>query len=198
MPGLHIAVLEAGRSAGLNLALGRRVPWLTGRGHLDQLAQASAPTPLLDKLGDMHRELGGDSDALAAKRLGNSPAPDLIDVDSGTLIEVDEVQHFTSARLLTLDHYPADQQLGFDISEYRELIGQWRGKGDRAYAHKTSSDFPQPGGRQAQRAYNDALRDLLAPTFTGHPVIRIPVPGRSLTGALERLESLLDLPSGSV
>lgn len=83
---------------------------------------------------------------------------------------------------------PRTPFLGFDVVEYGELVSVWRGRADAAYAHRTSRDFPQPGGRQAQRAYNDALRDLLAPNYyTGHPVVRIPVPGRTLDGALDRL-----------
>jgi hypothetical protein len=81
--------------------------------------------------------------------------------------------------------------LGCDIEEYRQLIGRWRSKGDAAFAHRVSRDFPRPGGRQAQRAYNDALRDLLAPTFTGRPVLRIPAPDRSVSTALARLRQAL-------
>lgn len=120
------------------------------------------------------------------------PTPDLVHVPTGCLIEVDEVQHFTTAREAALDLYPSGVPLGFDVREYLALVGQWRAKADAAYAHRTSSDFPQAGGRQAQRAYNDSLRDLLAPTFTGHPVVRIPVPGRSMDGAVQLLQVRLD------
>lgn len=92
---------------------------------------------------------------------------------------MDEVQHFTTARLKSFEFYPPDSVLGFDMDEYRRLIVKWRAKGDSAFAHKVAPDFPNRGGRQAQRAYNDALRDLLAPTFTRLPVIRVPLPDRS-------------------
>ena len=69
---------------------------------------------------------------------------------------------------------------------------KWRHRGEKAFAHKVAVEFlPKRGSRQAQRAYNDALRDLLAPTFTGHPLIRIPVPGRSLVGVVERIEAAI-------
>lgn len=193
MPGLHLAILEASRVDGLPLALGGAVPWLTSRGHASDVVREKAPVDVVNALADIHARLGGDASLLAMKRAGTPPTPDLIHTPSGCLIEVDEVQHFTSARLLTFDSYPPGSRLGFDIDEYRGLVAQWRSKGDRAYAHKVAVDFPRPGGRQAQRAYNDALRDLLAPTFTTHPVIRIPVPGRSLIGALGRLEAALAL-----
>lgn len=191
MPGLHIALLAQAEGAGIPLALGRSVPWLTGRGHLHEIAAADAPPSVLDTLAMIHSRLGGDAVALGARRRGNPPTPDLVHTGLGCFIEVDEVQHFTTARAVTLDLYPKDAPLGFDVDEYKALVGKWRSKGDRAYAHKVSADFPFAGGRQAQRAYNDALRDLLAPVFTGLPLIRIPVPDRSLAGALVRLEGAL-------
>jgi hypothetical protein len=66
-------------------------------------------------------------------------------------VEVDEVQHFTTARLSTFAHYPPAADVGFDVEEYQSLIGQWRKQADRAFAHKVAADFPRPGGRQAQR-----------------------------------------------
>lgn len=169
---------------------GYAVAWLSGRGHLNPVV-AEADTLVIDALASMHAALGGDAQALATKRRGNPPTPDLVHTDTGAIIEIDEVQHFTSARLLTLERYPEHVPLGFDPDEYRRLIQTWRHKGDAAFAHRVSHDFPRPGGRQAQRAYNDALRDLLAPTFTGLPVLRIPAPDRSPAAALERLRQVL-------
>lgn len=180
-------MLACARAAGIDLVLGRSVPWLTGRGHLAEIVNRQAPGHIVECLADLHQMLGGRADLLVSKRLSNPPTPDLFHQPTGCVIEVDEVQHFTSARLVTLDHYPADVPLGFALADYRSLVERWRPKGDRAYPHKVSVDFPQPGGRQAQRAYNDALRDLLAPSFTGHPVIRLAVPDRSLAGLVAQL-----------
>lgn len=193
MPGLEIAVAELGNDAGIELVLGAKVPWLSGRGHLNEVVQASAPASAVDALAAIHLALGGDSQLLATKRAGGAPTPDLIHRPSGTIIEIDEVQHFTSARERSLGLYPTGAKLGFDLKSYRSLVSTWRTKGDAAFAHKTARDFPAPGGRQAQRAYNDSLRDLLAPIFTGHPVVRIAVPDRSLAGIIDRL--VLQLPT---
>lgn len=188
--GLHVPVLELVRAQGVDVVLGRSLEWLTGRGHLADAVQA-APTQVREALARVHQLLGGSADLLGAKRLGNPPTPDLVHVPTGTLIEVDEVQHFTTARLASLQQYPDGAPLGFDLEAYRELCDVWRVKADRAFKHRVSADFPQSGGRQAQRAYNDALRDLLAPMFTGRPVIRIGIPDRDVErGAAELVKAL--------
>jgi hypothetical protein len=189
--GLHHAVLDLARSAGIPLALGRTVPWLSARGHTEGVVQRDAPPHVIAALRSIHAHLGGDEQLLAAKRGGNSPTPDLIHEELGCVIEVDEEQHFTTARLRTFGQYPADVPLGYQLETYVGLVREWTPRGDRAFAHRVSADFPRPGGRQAQRAYNDSLRDLLAPTFTGHPVIRLAVPDRSLRGTLDELKTAL-------
>jgi len=45
----------------------------------------------------------------------------LVHMDTGTLIEVDDVLHFTTQRLTTLDLYPSEVPLGFDMKEYQDL-----------------------------------------------------------------------------
>lgn len=193
MPGLEVAVAKLASAAGIDIVLGTKVPWLSGRGHLDDVVQSDAPASAINALAEIHLTLGGDADLLASKRAGNAPTPDLVHRPSGTIIEVDEVQHSTTARERSLRLYPGDAVTAFDLDRYLDLVSTWRAKGDAAFAHKTAKDFPAPGGRQAQRAYNDSLRDLLAPTFTGHPVIRVAVPDRSLAGVADRL--LAHLPS---
>ena len=189
MPGLHHDVLDSALSAGLPLTLGRSVPWLSARGHLDPVVVDRAPASVVAALAEIHLRLGGDAAVLRAKAPRPSPTPDLVHTELGCIVEVDEVQHFTTARLSSLDSYPVAVPLGFDADDYRAHIREWRSKGDAAFAHKLSKDFPNRGGRQAQRAYNDSLRDLLAPTFTGFPVIRIAAPGRSLNGVVRILET---------
>lgn len=190
--GLHVPVLDAAARAGIPLSLGTPTPWLTGRGHLMEDVQRRAPSQVLSALSSIHRELGGDASVLESKRLGNPPIPDLVHDDLGCIIEVDEVQHFTTSRAKSLSLYPTDVPLGFDLRDYAAMTQRWAAKGDRAFAHKTAIDFQRHGGRQAQRAYNDALRDLLAPTFTGYPVIRLAVPDRDLVGVVDKLEAALE------
>ena len=105
---------------------------------------------------------GGNEKPLAAKRRGSDPTPDFL-LNCRQIIEVDEIQHFTTDRLTTLRLYPGDIELGFGLSEYISLCETWRPTADRYRTAKPTQDFPHPGGRRAQRAYFDALRDLAAP-----------------------------------
>lgn len=111
MAGVHLAVLGLALEAGLPLAKGRAVDWLSGRGHLNP-AVADSPTAVLTALASMHAALGGDAKVLAGKKPGNPPTPDLVHTETGCIIEVDEVQHFTTARSATLDRYPDGTDLG--------------------------------------------------------------------------------------
>ncbi|VXC05930.1 hypothetical protein ARTHRO9V_200159 [Arthrobacter sp. 9V] len=110
---------------------------------------------------------------------------------TGTLIEVDEAQHFTSFRLHTFSFYP-DVPLGFDVKEYSSLCRRHSQSADKYRRAKSAAAFGV-GGRQRQRAYYDALRDL-ATTAMGHPpLIRIPAPDGNGKAAFERnLERLLN------
>jgi hypothetical protein len=160
---------------GLELTQGSRMPWLTNRGHRHGLLEETVPGETLARLADMHVGLGGDERLLTAKRPGNDPRPDFLLPELQLLVEVDEIQHFTTDRLRTLNCYPATTSLAFDVGEYLSLVRRWAPVGDRYRAEKTAADFPFVGGRCAQRAYFDALRDLIAPYF-GLQVLRIPAP----------------------
>lgn len=150
-----------------------RVPWLTQRGHLALPPSADAARLVL---ADIFTDLGGDPDVQATKRLTPLPG-DFVHQPTRTFIEVDEFQHFTSYRLLTLEHYPTGVPMGFELEEYRTLCRQESARSDRYRATKAAVGFGA-GGRQRQRAYHDALRDLTAPVMGHPPVIRVP----ALTG----------------
>ncbi|MYR58902.1 hypothetical protein GTY54_22550 [Streptomyces sp. SID625] len=90
------------------------------------------------------------------------------------IVEVDEKQHFTGARALTLEHYPSTVELGFDAAQWlarsRALTGREPGGG---YAKPKLPLFPGDGGRHRQRAFRDALADLLPAEHGWLPTIRI-------------------------
>lgn len=168
-------VFAFARESGIELEVGSSMPWLSNQGHLNPVLAASVPRGTLQILAALYRRLGGDESALASKRPGGGLRPDFILRGPSLVVEVDEVQHFTSDRLLTLDVYPKGAQIAFDIDEYRRLAGRWSQIADRYRAAKPAVDFPHPGGRRAQRAYFDALRDLVAPSV-GWKVLRVPAP----------------------
>jgi hypothetical protein len=146
--------------------------WLCQRGHLALPDEAS---PARETLHEIFAALNGDEDILGSARTTRLPG-DFLHQPTATLVEVDEHQHFSSARLRTLRLYPSDSQVGFDLEHYLSVCKKWRGDADRAYAHRTAAAFPGPAGRQRQRAYYDALRDLAAPAMGHPPLIRIDAP----------------------
>jgi hypothetical protein len=121
--------------------------------------------------------LGGLAEEQAAKRITPLPG-DFRHAATGTLIEVDQSQHFTSYRLTSLALYPADALVGFDVQEYQRLCREWAPRSDRYWAAKAAVGFGG-GGRQRQRAYHETLRDLVAPEMGRPPVIRVPAADRN-------------------
>lgn len=162
------------------------VPWLNRRGHYG-LPDAAAPA--VTTLHQIFGALGGIEAEQSTKSLTALPG-DFVHVESGTFIEIDEHQHFTSFRLATLDLYPVDAVLGFDLDEYRDLCRIWSAKADRYYPAKDAVGFG-PGGRQRQRAYNDALRDLVTPALGRPGVVRVAAPERDGAAAYDRVRDHL-------
>jgi hypothetical protein len=167
----------AARADGVNLARAR-VPWLNQRGHLGLPDELTEERTLMEAI---FLALGGDLADQGAKALTALPG-DFVDLDSGTFIEIDESQHFTSFRALTLGMYPATAVVGFDVDEYRDLCTAWAGRSDRYRRSRAARGFGL-GGRQRQRAYHDALRDLVTPAMGHPPVIRVAAPDRDGVGA---------------
>lgn len=155
--------------------------WLCEQGHvgLERVAKARREPALVapviaavSLLGMIHARLGGDLSVLHASRENLLLPVDLVHTATGTVIQLDGPEHFTSFRLGTLDLYPADVELGFDIDEHRELC--------RALCDSTdglSRGLPAKGfgfgGVQRERAYHDALRDLATPAMGHPPLVRI-------------------------
>jgi hypothetical protein len=174
------AFAEAAAEDGIVLER-QSLPWLCERGHL-ALPKSDTNTRVL--LERIYLALDGDLELLASARANRLPG-DFFHPDSRTLIEVDESQHFTTARLTTLDLYPADVPLGFDVDRYRDLCRGWREVSDGYYRTKAARGFGT-GGRQKQRAYYDALRDLGAPAMGHPPLLRIDAPLRDGRAAYAR------------
>lgn len=162
------------RASGIDLDAEVVRDWLTPRGHRHPAVAAKLSETVRAALDEILSALGGDPVAMENKRRGSMRVDFM--TETGLVVEYDEVQHFTSARLLTLGLCPPGAALGFDVVAYLSPVEQWRVTGDRAFAHRTAAEFPGRGGRQRQRAYIDAFRDLAAPVFEAGPLIRIPCP----------------------
>jgi hypothetical protein len=151
----------------------QRFSWICQQGHFglpedDERPEIEKARELLSRI---YLKLGGDEDVLAAGR-PTALGGDFLHEPTGTLIEIDEEQHFTSARLTTLGLYPESLPLGFSLAHYKALCRKHRLKSDRYRAAKEARGFG-PGGRTKQRAYYDALRDVAAPALGHPPLVRI-------------------------
>lgn len=179
------AFARAAASDGVVLARAR-VPWLNQRGHYGLPSEASSVVDVLDNIFNALDGLAGEQ---KGKRLTSLPG-DFLHEPSGTFIEIDESQHFTSWRLRALNLYPPESPLGFDLQEYRSLCAEWAPRSDRYRASKAAKGFGRRG-RQRQRAYNDALRDLVVPAMGHPPLVRVPAPARDGVAAYERVRTQL-------
>jgi hypothetical protein len=137
-----------------------KVPWLSQRGHFGLPDEASC---VVETMESIFNAVGGIEAEQAIK--GLTPLPgDFLHEASGTFIEIDEHQHFTSQRLAARALYRADAPLGFDLDEYRDRCREWAPRADRYRAGKEAIGFG-PGGRECQRAYSDSLRDVVTPDW---------------------------------
>ena len=103
-------------------------------------------------------QLRGYSDYIKAEWM---PPCDYYIPSGGLIVEFDESQHFTEARLVTLKHYPPEWNVGFSIAHWIELCQQINAQDD------------DPPDRDERRAWYDTLRDLLPPFHGMQPTVRI-------------------------
>jgi hypothetical protein len=177
----HVAFAQAAAEDGIDLVEGRTFDWLGEQGHLglervaersddpDLRARAAAATAILEAV---FVRLGGDLAVLRASRENLLLPVDLLHPPSGTIVEVDEAAHFTSFRLAALGLYPRNALVGFDLEEQKILCRALRAETDGFERGLASKAFGL-GGRQRERAYHDALRDLATPAMGHPPLVRI-------------------------
>lgn len=164
--------------AGLPITPNVGYPWITNR--VPTGDDASTPGRVLYRLSALHVRLGGDWEMRLAKR--ESQLRFDFRVRDDTLIEVDPIYHFTSARLSTLDFYDGVES-HLDVAKYRELCKEHADDAARSFGSKGTRDFPFDGGRAAQAAYFDFAKDVLAPAH-GFRLVRLPAPQGELTSEL--------------
>ncbi|BCW74736.1 hypothetical protein NicSoilB11_10610 [Arthrobacter sp. NicSoilB11] len=165
----ELAFKAAAAADGIELTQSYSFPWMTEQGHFGLPQEAAGALRFLE---DIFLALEGDAAPYAAGR-STVLRGDLIHEPTGTIIEVDEFQHFSTWRLIALDAYPPDAAIGFDRAEYIDLCRRNAGRADKYRASKLAKGFPNPGSRTRQRAYYDSLRDLAASAMGLPPVIRV-------------------------
>jgi hypothetical protein len=98
----------------------------------------------------------------------------LIDYDGRfRIVEVDESQHFTSFRAQTLKMYPPEVRLAFPQETWLAESSKSRNLPGGGFARKCPPLFPMQGGRHRQRAFRDAITDLLPDCHGFAPTLRI-------------------------
>ena len=200
----HAAFAEAAAHDGIALQ-SRSFDWLSEQGHvgLERVAKARRDPALvapvraaLTVLAAICARLRGDVSVLAASRANLLLPVDLVHPPTGTVIEVDGPEHFTSPRLAALALYPAGVRLGFDVEEQRGLCREWCATSDLLSRGLPAKAFGF-GGVQRERAYHDALRDLATPAMGHPPLIRIAATDGDGAAAYRRRRDSLRALAGS-
>jgi len=89
------------------------------------------------------------------------PACDYFIPDPPFILEFDESQHFSRARLIALNQYPEQLSLGFSLIYWQELCREIDAKDD------------MPIDRDERRAWYDSLRDLVPLAHGFKPTVRV-------------------------
>lgn len=112
------------------------------------------------------------------------------------ILEVDEKQHFNPYRARTLQHYREKVPLAFDPDVWIQVAERKTRLEGGGFGVPKPPLFPGDGGRHRQRAFRDALCDILPPENGWLPTLRIAhfeVERWVFTsGAEERMRGLLD------
>jgi hypothetical protein len=95
-------------------------------------------------------------------RVKKLPAVDYFVVNQNFIVEVDESQHFTKPRKITLQNYPQNLNLGFDKQKWIKLCEQL----DR------HDNDPNPW-RDETRSWYETLRDFTPSILNMNPTIRL-------------------------
>lgn len=89
------------------------------------------------------------------------------------ILEVDETQHFNRFRAVTLAAYPRSVRLGFPKADWIKRSQSKQRLEGGGFGKPRPPLFPGEGGRHRQRAFRDALADILPPSNGFGPTIRI-------------------------
>ena len=123
--------------------------------------EAYRNTPVGDLLERIRAALGDFRDRRAFIKSPQVPPCDYYISDPPFILEFDESQHFTGARLVTLAKYPVEILVGFPLPRWRDLCREIDAKDDDPY------------DRDERRAWYDTLRDLVPSLHGFKPTARL-------------------------
>jgi hypothetical protein len=179
--GSEAAFAEAAAKDGLVFEL-QSFDWASEPGHLavEGLADETGDQGVMQRaeigvgaLAQVFNRLNGLMPVLQSCRVNRPYTPVLVHEPTLTIVEVDEVLHFTTPRLQSLDLYPREVRVGFDVEEFKELCRTHAPQTDRWRFGLASKCFGWHG-LQRERAYEDAVRDIAAWVMGYPPLVRIP------------------------
>ncbi len=119
--------------------------------------------PVLNKIYISLEKYRGNNGFVHTKKLQRC---DIFLPSNRQIVELDEVQHFSFIRNLSLKNYPKTFESGYDVSLYQE------------YCNLKNAKDNDPKYRDEQRAWYDTIRDFLPciiPEIIKKPTIRIPL-----------------------
>jgi hypothetical protein len=93
--------------------------------------------------------------------------------DLPRVLEFDETQHFNPYRARTLSFYAGDVPLAFPVDAWIARSQQKTRLEGGGFGRPKPPLFPGDGGRHRQRAFRDALCDVLPPDHGFLPTLRI-------------------------
>jgi len=131
-----------------------QLPWPAGPEHYADTALGDTLERIRTALGDLR----GHRDFIKSAHM---PPCDYFVADPPFIVEFDENQHFSRARLVTLANYPATVTVGFSMQGWQKLCREIAAADDT------------PIDRDERRAWYDTLRDLLPIIHGFKPTVRL-------------------------
>ena len=113
---------------------------------------------LLERIRTSLGDLRGHRDFIKNAQM---PPCDYFISDPPFILEFDESQHFSHARLVTLSLYPDELSVGFTVARWQELC------------REIDARDHDPFDRDERRAWYDTLRDLVPIIYGFQPTVRL-------------------------
>jgi len=155
--------------------------WASEPGHLalEELADDTGDQGVMQRaeigvsaIAQIFRSFNGLEPVLHACRINMPYAAVLVHESTLTIVEVDDLLHFSTPRLQSLELYPREVQVGFDIEEFKELCRKHAAETDK-WRYGLASKVFGWHGLQHERAYHDAVRDIAAWVMGYPPLVRV-------------------------